>query len=455
MKQTIADCRMWVKSACGDYSWKFQCRRARLMFACVTLSLTMVPAGSILPAATVRGASHAEGRGGLVTPSSQGAHTSAPMPAGVIPASYFGLTVLNFEKLTPDISYGLTRTWDSYPNLDWADVNPAPGVYNFSDIDKFLRMNAGRQIIYTLGRTPRWASSDPDIYHNYGPGQCAAPARLEYLDQYLTALAQHVRGRIRYWELGNEVNDPRFYCSGVEAMVLMAKHTRAVLAAVDPQAQILSPSVTGDSGPAWLGRFLAAGGGSYVDAIAFHGYWDTSGGSILPLIARYRKVLDTYGAAEKPLWDTEGSWADFGIHPLQGSAPRAAFLAEYYLLQWSAGVKAFVWFAYDGGETWGGLWDARSGEHEDAQAYAQIYRWMVGATMTKPCRRAASGVWTCSFERPSHEQSCVVWSESAPVRFAPGAGTTAIFDLQGQRKPFHAGAMIVVAGPVLIEGGTC
>ena len=58
---------------------------------------------------------------------------------GIIPRSLFGMTVLDFQNVNPPLSYGTTRTWDSFPMLDWAEINAAPGVYDFQYLDEFHR----------------------------------------------------------------------------------------------------------------------------------------------------------------------------------------------------------------------------------------------------------------------------------------------------------------------------
>ncbi len=117
---------------------------------------------------------------------------------GVIPQSLFGMTVLDFENVSAPIQYGTTRTWDSFPMLDWADINSASGVYDFQQLDAFLKINQERNVdvIYTFGRTPLWASSQPNTPGPYGPGQCAPPADLKNWDNYVTAIAVHAGTRI-------------------------------------------------------------------------------------------------------------------------------------------------------------------------------------------------------------------------------------------------------------------
>jgi hypothetical protein len=82
---------------------------------------------------------------------------------GIIPRTFFGMTVLDFENVNPPLNYGTTRTWNSLPMLDWADINSSPGVYQFERLDAFVQLNQARaaDVIYTFGRTPRWASSQP------------------------------------------------------------------------------------------------------------------------------------------------------------------------------------------------------------------------------------------------------------------------------------------------------
>ena len=96
-----------------------------------------------------------------------------------IPRSYFGLTVMRSRLVTP-MDYGTTRSWDVWPEPDWGSANPAPGVYDFTSLDAFLAANNNqtRDIIYTLGRTPQWASSQPAIDNGLGhPGELCAPIK--------------------------------------------------------------------------------------------------------------------------------------------------------------------------------------------------------------------------------------------------------------------------------------
>ena len=67
--------------------------------------------------------------------------------------------------------------------LDWADINSAPGVYDFQHLDTFLKSEPAterRRHLYV------WKNASLGILSTvyagpYGPGQCAPPADLKEL----------------------------------------------------------------------------------------------------------------------------------------------------------------------------------------------------------------------------------------------------------------------------------
>lgn len=365
------------------------------------------------------------------------------------------MTVLDFEKVGPRLPIGTTRSWDSHPGLDWSDINSNPGQYDLKQFNDFIRINQSRdtEIVYTLGRTPPWASSRPDAPGTYGPGQCAPPKRLEDWDKYVNALATEAAGHIRYWELWNEADDPEFYCGDIPTMVTLAQHASAIIKNIDPSAKILSPSVTGSTGPAWLGSFLSAGGASYVDIVSFHGYWSATAEDIIPVVASYRKIMKDTHVDSKPLWDTEASWAGIGSYSITDYSKRSAFLAKYYLLHWSLGIPRFVWYAYDGGQRWGGLWDKGAGLHRDGVAYREIYKWMVGASMNEPCSEDRSGTWTCDLERSGGYHARAIWNSRSSVRYSVPARFRGYRDLDGKTNTVLGRSITVRDEPILLETG--
>jgi len=370
-----------------------------------------------------------------------------------IPATFFGLSVLNFPQLHPSMLFGTTRSWDAGPGLDWSDANPSPGVYNFSLLDQFIAFNhaRGSEGIYTFGRTPRWASSQPyNIISPYGPGECAPPSSMSYWDAYVTAIVTHAAGQIKYWELWNEPNEAA-YCGDMPTMVTMAQHAYQIIKRIDPAALILSPSTDKASGPAWLASFLSTGGARSVDVIAFHGYWSAKAEDIVPVVAGYQAVASANGLSDLPLWDTESSWAYTSTMSLPPISEQAGYIAKYYFLHWSLGVARFSWYAYDGGSPWGTFYTNLSGETTAARAYGETYRWMVGATMTSPCSETANDVWTCPLSRPGGYSAEAVWISNSAATFAVPTQYTQYLDLAGVAHPVTKGTVTVGDQPILLQ----
>ncbi len=373
---------------------------------------------------------------------------------GIIPRSLFGMTVLDFKNVSSPLSYGTTRTWDSFPMLDWADINSAPGVYDFQQLDAFIKINQERDVdvIYTFGRTPLWASSQPGVRGPYGPGQCAPPTDLQNWDDYVTAIASHAGVRITYWELWNEPQDPEYYCGDTRTLVTMAQHAYRIIKSINPAAQIITPAASAAGGPGWLDSYLSEGGGNYADIMSFHGYCNSEAESINSVVSQYRSVIAAHGQGSKPLWDTEADWAGDPDDVLEGSANRAAFMAKYYLLQWSDGVSRFVWYAYDGG-TWGGLWNAATGADPDAAAYDIVQQWMAGASMTSGCAPDASNTWTCTLSRAGGYRALVLWNSSKTLSYKAPEEYTDVRDLMGNVNSLSSGGLQVGNSPVMIETG--
>jgi polysaccharide biosynthesis protein PslG len=373
---------------------------------------------------------------------------------GIIPGSFFGMTVLNSQHVAPPLSYGTTRTWDSFPMLDWAEINTSAGVYHFQELDAFIQLSQkrGAEVIYTFGRTPRWASSKPDAVGPYGPGQCAPPADLQYWDHYVTAIASHAGVRISYWELWNEPQDSEFYCGDMQTIVAMAQHAYRIIKSINPAAQVLTPTCTASGGPAWLGSYLSEGGGDYADIMSFHGYWNTEAESINTVVSRYQEVLAAHGQGSKPLWDTEGDWAGDPTKVLQGSGNRAAFMAKYYLLQWSDGVSRFVWYAYDGG-SWGGFSDPVNGTAAEVASYNLVQQWLVGASMISRCASDSNGTWSCTLDRGGGYQALVLWNSTRTVSYQVPEQYTDLRDLTGNLQSLSGSSVEVGNSPVLVETG--
>ncbi len=165
---------------------------------------------------------------------------SAIVTGKTAPSTLFGFTSTNTSvRDYPTVTYGMQRFWDS-PPLQWPSINTSSGVYDFTNLDSVLAQaytSGVMEGMYTLARTPPWASSKPsDTSCHYttatsggGAGECDAPIDLNadgtgtnaIWKAWITAIATHVNNptylqthaHIKYWEIWNEP-DATFYWSG-------------------------------------------------------------------------------------------------------------------------------------------------------------------------------------------------------------------------------------------------
>ncbi len=212
----------------------------------------------------------------------------SPTPLGHAPAAAF----LGFSESDtngggwPNQTYGMQRFWDSPPD-QWPDLNTAPGVFTFSSLDNDLALaySKGTMLaMYTLARTPPWASSVPtDSSCNYttgmggGLGECDAPSDLNAdgsgtnatWKAWITAIANHANdptylqthAHIKYWEIWNEPDTKAFWAGSIAQLARLTEDANCIITgrgvihengngtatpctatAIDPTAQIVMAS---------------------------------------------------------------------------------------------------------------------------------------------------------------------------------------------------------------------
>jgi len=406
---------------------------------------------------------------------------AAHAQAQPIPDTFFGMQmtigIITLQPWPAD-PFGAMRMWDT--NTTWADINVAEGVYNWTDFDLWLsaaEANGVTDLLYTFGSTPTWASSQPnDPNCRTGPGQCDPPDDLnadgsgsnQHWKDYVTAVVLHAGGRVKYWEIWNEAN-LRIRWNGTMAQLLrMAFDARTIVLGIDPTARMVTPSVSnGISGNAqWIGQYLSFGGGAYADVISFHGYVQHSGAApvaeaVATMIADIQATMKQYGVSAKPLWDTEASWGDTRQTGFTNLDQQASFLARYVILHWSSQAQRFYWFQWNSSETQGDdgtLWipdpqnpSAPGTLLEPGITYGEMYRWLMGATLTAPC--TAAGTWTCQFTRPAGYSAWAIWNCSGnTVTYAVPSQFNYYRDKVGDELPIPGSRTLTLGcSPLLIE----
>jgi hypothetical protein len=397
-----------------------------------------------------------------------GAVTSAPAPpAGPVPRDYFGMHFNYLDTPWPQTGTapGAVRVWDAGQRLDgsgsasqWADVNPQPGVYDWSGLDARVDAAAARgaDVLYTLGgRTPRWASSQPDTPTPYGPGGCAEPRTEALWQEWVRAVVTRYKGRVRYWEVWNEPDLEGFYCGPQSRLVDLSRLAKQVIAAVDPAARLVSPAMSGYEGTGGLDFFLAAGGGKHVDIIGYHFYVNKPE-DVAFTAANVRAVLERHGAQNLPLWNTEQGWLDFdGPLDLLPQDTGAAYVARSMLLGWAWGQQRYYFYTWDNKNNQIPLTASdRQTPSIAGLAYREVSRWMLGRTM-QSVQRDAAGNFIVTLADAAGVSRRVMWNPDASgVAFTPPADWRAqrVRDLQGGSRGLRRRPSVDIGpSPVLFE----
>lgn len=162
---------------------------------------------------------------------------------------------------------------------------------------------AGIELVPVVDLTPTWASG---VATTTTAGPNAPPLSASYYGDFMLALATRYRGRIRYWELGNEPDDLHSWSGTIQQHVdLRMKPGYAAVKSVDPRAQVI---LGGLALSTHMDAVYAAGGGGYFDVGNVHAYYIAAAADGTAL-QQVRGAMNANGDAAKPLWLTEFGYA--------------------------------------------------------------------------------------------------------------------------------------------------
>jgi hypothetical protein len=428
------------------------------------------------------------------------------------PATFFGFSWNQTDGGTwPDVSYGMQRFWDS-PGTQWPDINTASGVFDYSDLDADLSLaytKGTMEGMYTLARTPTWASSNPnDMTCNNtsglggGGGECDPPIDLnsdgsgsnDIWKAWVTAIASHVNSsgytasheHIKYWEIWNEPDTKGFWVGSIAQLARMTEDANCIITGrgvihqngdgsatpctatpIDPTAQIVmgsahakggalaygqnelycndSPSGTDLPCPNPLNAIATA-----VDIINFHMKPGNESGNNCPA----------------PTPCTPESAMQWYVSNIQGILQPAELAKPLWDGEAQYSTTGFInaytdpdmaasfmprfylmsWTLGINGMAW---YYANSSAEPDTAitAYQQTYNWLVDATLVTPC--AASGtVWSCTISS-SGTQYLIMWDTSQSC--ANGLCTTKNETVGSQWTQYRD--MTTASSAITISGG--
>lgn len=413
---------------------------------------------------------------------------ASPADSQGVPLSYFGMhyqASIAQNLPPPSLNVGAYRISG---RVSWRYVEQAAGVYTFStaygppptaSLNQYVYDTnyAGfGGVIYAISQTPTFAGGSAS--------QTTPPTSWSYLGDFSTELASVYGTRISV-EGMNEFN---FFigtvgsgggcpgtiaaCPATAAQIVTWQSTvYPAVKAANSATVVISPSTTNSGtngyGPTIMAAYLAAGGNAagMQDVMAFHGYQQTTQGSIADvdtMIQDYITTFTTYGVNTLPMWMTEGSWGQNSGYST--ASLQAAFTCKYLLVPWGWGVARNYWYAFDdnlagdpappSSTGWGTLWTA-NGLTQAGVAWQQCQKWMLGARIAK--RSIAGTVWTIPVTRPVSNPSygaLAIWDEGGgPTTYTPDPKYTQYRDVTGAITPI-SGNITLTGSAILLETGS-
>ena len=85
-----------------------------------------------------------------------------------------------------------------------------------------------------------------------------------------------------------------------------------------------------------------------------------------------------------------------------------------YLLYQTARTQRLYWYAWNASNT-GALWNNKI--LKPGLAYQQVYKWLVGATISSPCAMGSDSTWKCVITKPGGYQAEIVWNAKTSKLF--------------------------------------
>jgi hypothetical protein len=368
-------------------------------------------------------------------------------PPGAPVSGAFGFDIHNALTSWPQEPFAWWRLWDA--GVDWSRVEPSANQFDFSLMDQYVALAREHnvKIIYVLGNTPPWASTDPSRTGTQGvPGGTSPPKDMQQWQNFVTAVVTRYKGKIAAYEVWNEADLPGYWTGTMQQMVQMCQIAHDTIKKIDSSATVLSPSVVAGDGLTWLPQFFAAGGASTGDVVAYHMYDpEPVPENSLPFL---RQMIQAAAAGGKQIWDDEDGWGPWGQFPNDQAA--AAYVARSLILKRSLGIPVIVWFAWDDRGPWVNLFmvgpDLQT-PTTAATAFATVTSWLDGSGVT--CGNTGD-TWQCTLTGSTRH---IVWSTSGSGSFTipPQWGAKTVVDLAGNSQSISGSTVSLSTSPVLLK----
>lgn len=235
--------------------------------------------------------------------------------------------------------------------VPWRAVEPAPGVYDWTNVDKVIDAAEARgmAVLAAVTSTPTWASDNqtsaygaPNDPADFGTFMGALATR------YGAGAGDPESARISAYEIWNEPQSYVFWNPKPDpaAYTELLKAAYTAIKAVDPSGTVVGGVVTagrtvGDlniSPVEFVQDMYAAGAAGYFDALSYHPYnydWKFGDGVGNPISAEgqleaMRQLMNENGDAAKLIWTSE-----YGLPTSYVSEAQQADFINDFMDTWS------------------------------------------------------------------------------------------------------------------------
>lgn len=263
----------------------------------------------------------------------------------------------------------------------------SPGKFDFSTLDTLVDelKKRGMTIIASLS-TSGFAMNGPSSY-----------------EPYLRALASHFKGRIQYYELGNEPNIWQGWPPKPSApeYAVFQRLAYSVIRSTDPGAVIMNAGINRGALDDFTRELLSLNSGNFYDVYAFHPYDFAGSAGYRAQMEETLRVVNSYRAGTE-VWDSES-----------GSATSDSYQT---VLKLARKIPAFLYLGVKRHYEWG--FDRMSSGHMYAYggspgASYPVYAWLTGF-YPSGCRSLGGSPSKSLFEyyaveTPAGEKRLAVW----------------------------------------------
>jgi hypothetical protein len=283
------------------------------------------------------------------------ANLRATSMGAIIPKTFFGTHIVSLNGwlgyTTPykDLGQGAIRLWDTGTSA--RRIINESGVYDWSRLDALVTIaqNNGLEILFTLGSLPLYMTSGTGpATGSYNPNP---PSDMQYWIDYCTAVLTRYKGKIKKYEVWNEIDLAQFWVGTIDQMAQMTSLLVTVRDTVDPNAKIVAASCSSYANATtepYLKQCV-----NLVDEISTHIYVQPREPEVCGSLIS--AVRGSSLASTKPLIVTEGTWNNYyenGVLKTGDNNPMldtqaAAYVSRMYLTSWLNGATQMFFYAMD------------------------------------------------------------------------------------------------------------